>query len=361
MNNILLLFIIIILIVSIQQYLLTINEHFREGDTYSTDGELHKDLIDILNELNITPSENGTYFIPSDYNYCEKTIRELNVKYKYVFVMDGCDIIGSKIALWNVLRKTYGLHEATKYMPRTYLYSNNADMLELYDKMNEQYYNNKQMYILKNYEQRQEGLKIVNTWDEINDNNNKKQYYLIQQYLYNPLLIAKRKTNMRIYLLIVCNSIFNGYIYNDGFMYYTPNEYDEHSIDFDKHITTGYIDRQIYIDNPLTINDLRNYLGEDKSIILDTNIAQLMFKVCYALSSNVCNNIIGTNSVRFQIYGVDIAPLNDLSVQLMEINKGPDLGFKDERDKKVKRNMQIDIFKIVNPALGELTNFKKIY
>ncbi len=33
----------------------------------------------------------------------------------------------------------------------------------------------------------------------------------------------------------------------------------------------------------------------------------------------------------------------------MEINKGPDLGAKDERDKQVKLQVQRDIFKIIDP------------
>ena len=33
----------------------------------------------------------------------------------------------------------------------------------------------------------------------------------------------------------------------------------------------------------------------------------------------------------------------------MEINKGPDIGFKDERDGNVKKNMIHDIFKVIDP------------
>ena len=51
---------------------------------------------------------------------------------------------------------------------------------------------------------------------------------------------------------------------------------------------------------------------------------------------------------KFQLYGIDIAVNDDLSVKLMEINKGPDIGAKDKRDSELKLNLVRDIFKTVN-------------
>jgi hypothetical protein len=48
----------------------------------------------------------------------------------------------------------------------------------------------------------------------------------------------------------------------------------------------------------------------------------------------------------------------------MEINKGPDLEAKDERDKKVKIKVQNDIFAIIDPIDNENINdtrFIKIF
>ena len=41
--------------------------------------------------------------------------------------------------------------------------------------------------------------------------------------------------------------------------------------------------------------------------------------------------------MKFQIFGADIAPDENLNVTIMEINKGPDIGFKDERDGNLKK------------------------
>ena len=54
-----------------------------------------------------------------------------------------------------------------------------------------------------------------------------------------------------------------------------------------------------------------------------------------------------TNGVSFQLYGVDVAIDDQLRPQVMEINKGPDLSAKDDRDKKLKIDLCKDMIKCV--------------
>ena len=65
-----------------------------------------------------------------------------------------------------------------------------------------------------------------------------------------------------------------------------------------------------------------------------------------ALSKKICSNRNLDKHFKFQVFGADIAPDEDLKVTLMEINKGPDLGFKDGRDGDLKKSMVQDLFKI---------------
>ena len=46
----------------------------------------------------------------------------------------------------------------------------------------------------------------------------------------------------------------------NGFVYYTPKKYSNESLHFDHNITTGYIDRKIYEENPLTLKDFYDHL-----------------------------------------------------------------------------------------------------
>ena len=312
----------------------------------------------------INNTEKNDIYIPCSYNYCEKEAKSFeNNKGKKIFVIDGCDVLASKITLWKVLKDKFGIN-ATSYMPLTHILEEEMDLNNFISHYKQ---NKDQMYILKNFKQRQEGIKITKDLDEIL-NGVKNGWYLVQDYLYDPFLVDKRKTNFRYYLLIICfNGDIKGYIHNNGFVYYTPEYYDKKSSDFKKHITTGYIDRKIYDKNPLTIEDFRKYLDNDKkgnSNIWDKNINELFYNIMCALSDNICNNKKLDETIRFQLFGCDIQPDSKLNVKLIEINKGPDLGAKDERDKQVKRKVQEDVLKIVDPQYineDQQTQFIRIY
>jgi hypothetical protein len=81
------------------------------------------------------------------------------------------------------------------------------------------------------------------------------------------IVIFHKGYNLRIYVLVVCNkNNYNIYAYINGFMYYTSKFFEKNSMDFDKNITSGYIDRQVYKENPLTHEDLREYLDSDRQL-----------------------------------------------------------------------------------------------
>ena len=274
---------------------------------------------------------------------------------KKIYLIDGCDWPASKIHLWKLLKNEYGI-DASKYMPQTYLLDNKEDVknfIKHFNNLNKKHKNH--IFVLKNYEQRQEGIKLETNLNNIINSYYSKipknKFYLVQDYLYNPFLISKRKINFRYYTLIVCrNGKVEGYIHKDGFVYYTPKNYKSTSLDFNRHITTGYIDRKIYDTNPLTLIDFRNHLNKitpNLSDKWDKNVNKLMNKIIKAVSRKVCQNNKLKNNVMFQMFGSDIAPTKNLDAFLMEINKGPDLGAKDERDKKVKFKVQNDILKII--------------
>ena len=261
--------------------------------------------------------------------------------------------------------KEYG-NKATKYMPKTYILSKSEDRIEFYRDYYKKLVNKKScMVILKNNKQRQQGLKLTDKLKDI-QNAEKNGYILAQDYYKDPYIISKRKVNFRYYFLIVCqNGKISGYIYNDGFVYYTPEFYKPNSLNFKRNITTGYIDRKVYETNPLTLKDFRKHLEKKKpglSKKWDKNVNNLFNKTVQALKSKICVSNKFNNDVLFQIFGADVAPNSKLYPKLMEINKGPDLRAKDGRDKEVKLNMQRDVFKIIDPLpTDSKSDFKKIY
>ena len=163
----------------------------------------------------------------------------------------------------------------------------------------------------------------------------------------------------------------NAYIYDNGFMYYTPDLFSKTEFDKDKHITTGYIDRKVYEENPLTIQDFYTWLeiNHEKysSEILKDNIVKLFKNILKAYEEILIHNELelykqGNAPSKFVIMGCDVAPDEKLNVKLMEMNKGPELKQFDKRDGELKYNMILDAFnvcKIINTQ--HKSNFIKVY
>jgi hypothetical protein len=291
------------------------------------------------------------YYLPCGYTYCESNVRAFKSVQtgKKLFMIDGCDWIASKVALWQLIKNEFG-DKAHTIMPETFVLSDRRDMnnfKKFYDSRKAK--NSGCKFILKNFQQRQEGLRLSNNINHIKESV-KDGFKIVQDYLENPFIISGRKINLRYYLLIRCqNGKINGWIFNDGFLYYTPEYFEKYSMNFKKTITTGYIDRKVYEVNPLTIKDFRKYLGPEKAKKWDDEVINKMGMVMKALSRQICSSKKLSKHLRFQIFGADLAPDENLNGTLMEINKGPDIGFKDERDGNVKKQMVEDAFNVIDP------------
>lgn len=260
---------------------------------------------------------------------------------KYIYGLVGSDLLAGKQALYVTLKTKLGEEIATSYVPKSYITSNSSDLESL-----KREFDPSKVYIMKKNIQRQQGQHITNKLDDVISRFH--DYVIVQEVLQNPFLVGGRKINIRIYLLIKLSDQGTPefYIYNDGFMYYTPNVFRANSLDTDDVITTGYIDRKVYQENPLTLSDLYTSIGHDNAATLKSNIRSLfeVIKHCYSTDVQSLNSSI--HGTKFLIYGCDVAPDTKLNCKLMEINKGPDLSYKDERDKAVKLGMVLDALSI---------------
>lgn len=340
-----------------------VNENFNNYQTScKSSGSISKLLKKALDEKNIDTEDEWEFFIPCDYNPAENVMKELKIKKgKKIFIVDGCDWITNKNTIYELIENKYG-KDSNKIMPYTYNLNSRKKLESFYKRYNElKTLDPNTKFIMKNREQRQEGLKMVSKLKNIKNEVKKGNYYLIQEYLNNPYLISKRKINLRYYLLIVCrNNKIEAYYYNDGFVYYTPKYFNKKSINFKRNITTGYIDRKVYEENPLTVEDFRNHLGKNRKKW--DNVVLKKFKMLVkALKPRLCKLDKFNENTRFQIFGADLAPSDKLDCHFMELNKGPDLGGKDKRDSELKYNMLKGTLNLVSSnKFDKSLNFTKI-
>lgn len=314
-------------------------------------------------DFNKTNKNNWDLYIPCGYNYIERELNNINVhnNKQVIFGIKGCDNFVSKNGIWSLLVKKYGRKNSCKIMPKSYVIRNPLEMRQFY-----QEHDPKKIYILKSNIQKQKGIKIVSNIVNINKFTGiLSDYQIIQELLQNPFIVNGRKINLRIYVLIVCEkSKITAYIHNQGFMYYTPLKFKKNSIKKDVNITSGYVPRIVYKENPLTLQDFKLWLerrGYNKNSLFN-NIDKMLINVFEAIEPSICISKHLNNNTRFQLFGADIAPDENLNCKLMEFNKGPDMGAKDERDKLVKKTVQEDIYNLLGLIkLNRYNEFKKIW
>jgi hypothetical protein len=263
---------------------------------------------------------------------------------QYVYGVRGTDLLASKSMLAMILQSRLLTDLNDMYMPKTYILENGKDKNKLINEFDEH-----NVYILKKNVQRQEGTSLTRNLDDIVGVSS--DVVVAQVMLQNPYLVNGRKINLRMYLLVVVDVIglVTMYMYNNGFLYYTPEHFQQNTLEMKHCITTGYIDRSVYAGNPLDFQDLHKYMDihGDSFITLMHNAHGMLRHIGSVYKSIFEEQNRGLPGTKFLIYGCDIAPDLNLQVKLMEINKGPDLSYKDERDKQLKHGMLKEAFAIV--------------
>lgn len=331
---------------------------------------------DILKEysINETTDNDWAIYFPCSYNNNRFEIGKIKPTSsdQRIFIVTNTDEIASKSNLWKNLVKMYGRDKAKIMAPNSYSLNDPEDR-DLFEKE----YNPNMLYILKKNIQRQEGLKLSNNKDEIL-NGYKQNYVVAQELLQDPYMIKGRKTNMRFYVLLVCqNNEISAYVHNEGFVYYTKMPFKKNTLEFGPNVTTGYIERWIYQVNPLTHGDFKKYLDSkdrelipaEKEIIKNGGvISKVVFDRIYSLISDVINAISfsvckGTHIqdyISFQLFGVDIAVDDKLNSKIIEVNIGPNLATHDGRDSEVKHTVVRDILKVLKIVPDVNNGFIKI-
>lgn len=279
------------------------------------------------------------FHLLSDYSELKKIIL-LQPSIKYCYSLHSINLLASKSLLYKILKTRLSPIELNSITPATYpveLKTEKQSFLRQFD--------SNKLYIMKKNLQRQSGCHITNKKSEI-ISKLKEDYVVIQEVLQNPFLINNKKINIRRYLLITVTNTVNFYVYNDGFMYYSKSSYDNSSDKIAVHITTGYIDRSIYDTHPLSYVQFLNSLTRNEANIIEDNMNMLFSLILKAYRYDILN-YDNNRLTNFVIMGCDVAVDQNLQCKIMEINKGPDLSFKDNKDKKIKQTLVDDAFRFV--------------
>lgn len=283
------------------------------------------------------------YVLPLNKKYSVKAYLESYKKYRpdVMFYVRNNQVFGSKVELWETLRKYYGRDIAKTIVPETFILPKNKAIF------NRNYQKGK-YYILKNKKQRQRGIKITNDHKEIL-NHKKNGFTLVQHVITNPLLYKGYKFNLRIYFAVICDNKnnVNAYIYNDGIVNYANQQYDPENVTFENSITSGD-NYEKFKEYPIIISDFL------KEFPIDNLFLKVKYKlrmVVKAAKSMIQYTDLNVKSI--QLFGADILIDENKDAHLLEMNIGPGMIPYNDKDDKVRHGMISELIELVNNGSTE--------
>ena len=187
-----------------------------------------------------------------------------------------------------------------------------------------------------------------------------KKIYKIDKSKFIIKLIAKeliQESDTWIY-----NRKINIYIHRDGKCIYTNKEYNNDIHDFESNITSYNMDYVIYDKNPFSIEELNQYIYRTHGIQINLfdKIAELMTLVGRACISHIKKSSNIKNATTYQLFGADIILDNNFVPYLLEINKGPDMRIRCDRDKILKEKVYRDIYGTLGIIKSEENRFIRL-
>ena len=170
--------------------------------------------------------------------------------------------------------------------------------------------------------------------------------------------------NMRLYYVIrKYNGKIQFFVNKNGKVLYTKNKTGNY-ITFETHITSQ-MDVELYEKEniPHDFKNLKNVMGEEAYERIWEKIIDKITDLSKAIAPLVSENTTHENKVCFQLFGMDIILESDGEPYILELNKGPDMKIKCEKDKKLKEDIFESTFQVVGLLKNRLksSNYVKVY
>jgi hypothetical protein len=287
-------------------------------------------------------------YYPCSYTNVEKEMRRTRMERKIIYAVDGCDLLASKNAIWQLLVDAYGRSESSTLMPETFITSDARELKYFLET-----YSPSQLYICKKNIQQKKGLLLTNNLDTLLQCQY-RGFKVIQKYFRDVFLIHGRKLNLRLYVAVVCDvdGTRKAYLHRNGKCMYTNKEYNKNSTQFEEQITSVNLDTRVYDSLPLDFVDLQQTLWEDNGIrFLDDVYRPLrakLTKMMFAVLPSLCTQAHLRSNVRFQLFGADVILTDTLQPYVLEFNKGPNMRSVNQRDYTLKRCVLEDILRLTH-------------
>ena len=231
------------------------------------------------------------------------------------------------------------------------------------------------MWIIKPGEctNRGNGIKVSNELQEIKEiisSGSSGRTYIVQKYIEKPLLINKRKFDIRCYALVTCvNGILQAYFYREGYLRTASKEFSLRSV-HDKfvHLTNDAIQKnsedygKFEAGNKLSYGDFQKFLAViHPEINFCSDILPEIENIVRESIESVQDLLMNQKkSLTFEVFGYDFMIDSDFKVWLIEVNTNPCLELSCSYLAKLIPEMLENAFKIaLDPIFPPQLEHKK--
>jgi tubulin polyglutamylase TTLL5 len=188
------------------------------------------------------------------------------------------------------------------------------------------------------------------------------------RYISKPLIINKRKFDLRVFVLVTSFEPLRAYIYKNGTCRFASEPYGDSKSKY-SNLTNHSINKTnkrpksgipLEFDNKWSLEKLWEYLEESgvETLSIIKEIKSIVLKtLSSAHSPNVggarCFLPPGNKDNCFELYGFDILIDKDLKAWLLEVNVSPALKSSSSEDYETKREMVSDLFNLIGVKMSK--------
>jgi len=178
--------------------------------------------------------------------------------------------------------------------------------------------------------------------------------HIVQRYIENPYLIAGRKFDLRIYIMVPSFSPLKIWLYREGFTRFSGYKYNPTELnDIFAHLTNTSVQKTSADYNSesksykWSLRQVRLYLTARHGHAAVVKLLKTINRIIIESILSVSHLIIQEKHC-FALYGYDILIDDKLKPWLLEINSAPALCATNEEDEILKNNLLNDILNILD-------------
>ena len=213
-------------------------------------------------------------------------------------------------------------------------------------------------------------IQCINSLNQINNiSSNLNNYFVIQKYIENPMIIYKRKFDIRQWVLVTHLNPLTLWMWEEPYLRFSAEDYDiDNFSNIYSHLTNNSIAKysEKYKSESLIKEDMweldyfKKYLKENynKENIWDEIYEKMKNAIICSFDSGKHEIVYRENC--FELYGYDFMIDNEFNVFLIEINSSPAMDYSTSITEKLVQEMSENLIQIVIDKRETCRDFERI-